>query len=134
LKALLLAGDGHVAGTPRYPLEISRPKACWSEQDPEDWWRATQRALATLRTRYPNAFGRVQAIGLSGQMHGAVLLDANDRPQRPAILWNDMRSVSECAELEPRVLRLHEIASNCVMPGLTAPKLLWVSGIVICNR
>jgi xylulokinase len=86
LKALLLAGDGHVVGTARYLLEISRPKARWSEQDPEDWRRATQSALATLRTRYSDAFGSVQAIGLSGQMHGAVLLDANDRPQCPAIL------------------------------------------------
>lgn len=127
LKALLLAGDGHVVGTARYPLEISRPKARWSEQDPEDWWRATQSALAALRTRYPSAFGSVQAIGLSGQMHGAVLLDANDRPLRPAILWNDMRSVSECVELETRAPRLREIAGNCAMPGLTAPKLLWVA-------
>ena len=80
LKVLLLASDGHVVGTARYPLEISRPKSRWSEQDPEDWWRATQIALATLRTNYPDAFGGIHAIGLSGQMHGAVLLDANDRP------------------------------------------------------
>src|SRR4051794_10910543 len=93
LKVLLLDSDGHVVGTVRHPLEISRPRHRWSEQDPEDWWRATQIALATLRNNFPHAFGRVQAIGLSGQMHGAVLLDADDRPLRPAILWNDMRSV-----------------------------------------
>ncbi|MFM0629800.1 xylulokinase [Paraburkholderia xenovorans] len=127
LKVLLLAGDGHVVGTARYPLEISRPRYRWSEQDPEDWWLATRTALAALRKNYPDAFARIQAIGLSGQMHGAVLLDANDRPLRPAILWNDMRSVSECAELTTRAPRLHEIAGNCAMPGLTAPKLLWVA-------
>lgn len=127
LKVLLLGSDGHVVGTARHPLEISRPRLRWSEQDPEDWWRATRIALSALRTDYPDAFGRIQAIGLSGQMHGAVLLDANDRPLRPAILWNDMRSVSECIDLTVRASRLHEIAGNCAMPGLTAPKLLWVA-------
>ncbi|EIN00709.1 xylulokinase [Paraburkholderia hospita] len=63
LEVLLLASDGHVVGTARYPLEISRPKSRWSEQDPEDWWRATQIALATLRMNYPDAFGGIQAIG-----------------------------------------------------------------------
>ena len=98
LKVLLLASDGHVIGTARHPVEISRPRPRWSEQDPDGWWRATRIALSTLRENYPDAFGRIQAIGLSGQMHGAVLLDVNDRPLRPAILWNDMRSVRECTE------------------------------------
>ena len=127
LKVLLLASDGHVIGTARHPVEISRPRPRWSEQDPDGWWRATRIALSTLRENYPDAFGRIQAIGLSGQMHGAVLLDVNDRPLRPAILWNDMRSVRECTELTDRAPRLHEIAGNCAMPGLTAPKLLWVA-------
>jgi xylulokinase len=127
LKVLLLASNGHVVGTARHPLEISRPRHRWSEQDPEDWWRATRIALSALRKNYPDAFGRVQAIGLSGQMHGAVLLEANDRPLRPAILWNDMRSVSECAELTTRAPMLHAVAGNCAMPGLTAPKLIWVA-------
>jgi xylulokinase len=127
LKVLLLASDGNVVGTARHPLEISRPRHRWSEQDPDNWWRATRIALSALRKNYPDAFGCIQAIGLSGQMHGAVLLDANDRPLRPAILWNDMRSVSECAELTVRAPRLHEIAGNCAMPGFTAPKLLWVA-------
>lgn len=127
LKVLLLASDGHVVATARHPLEISRPRTRWSEQDPEDWWRATRSALSVLREGNPHAFARIQAIGLSGQMHGAVLLDACDRPLRPAILWNDMRSADECAELTLRAPRLHEIAGNCAMPGLTAPKLLWVA-------
>lgn len=127
LKVLLLSSDGSVVGTAHHPLGISRPKHRWSEQDPSDWWRATQIALSTLRNDHPNAFARVQAIGLSGQMHGAVVLGADDQPLRPAILWNDMRSASECAELEARAPRLHEIAGNCAMPGLTAPKLLWLA-------
>ena len=127
LKVLLLSSDGLVVGTARHQLDISRPLTRWSEQDPEDWWRATRIALSTLRRNYRDAFGRIQAIGLSGQMHGAVLLDANDRLLRPAILWNDMRSVSECDELTARAPGLHEIAGNCAMPGFTAPKLLWVA-------
>jgi xylulokinase len=127
LKVLLLSSDGTVVGTARHSLEISRPKHRWSEQAPDDWWRATGIALSTLRNNHPEAFSRVQAIGLSGQMHGAVLLGANDQPLRPAILWNDMRSASECAELEARAPRLREIAGNCAMPGLTAPKLLWLA-------
>ncbi|MFM0077025.1 xylulokinase [Paraburkholderia sediminicola] len=127
LKVLLLASDGLVVGTVRHPLDTSRPRPRWSEQDPEDWWRATRIALSTLRKHYPDAFARIQSVGLSGQMHGAVLLDANDRPLRPAILWNDMRSVIECDELTARAPRLHEVAGNCAMPGLTAPKLLWVA-------
>jgi xylulokinase len=127
LKVLLLASDGRVVGTARHPLSVSRPRPRWSEQDPEDWWRAALIALLALRKNYPDEFARIRAIGLSGQMHGAVLLDANDRPLRPAILWNDMRSVRECDELTARAPRLHEIAGNCAMPGLTAPKLLWVA-------
>jgi xylulokinase len=127
LKVLLLADDGCVVGTARQSLEISRPRSRWSEQNPHDWWRAAQVALSVLRANHPGAYGRIGAIGLSGQMHGAILLDAEDRPLRPAILWNDMRSVSECAELTRRAPRLHEIAGNCAMPGLTAPKLLWVA-------
>jgi xylulokinase len=127
LKVLLLSSDGSVVGTARHSLEISRPRHRWSEQDPDDWWRATGIALSTLRNNRPEAFARIQAIGLSGQMHGAVLLGANDQPLRPAILWNDMRSASECAEFEARAPRLREIAGNCAMPGLTAPKLLWLA-------
>ncbi|MGX7006110.1 xylulokinase [Caballeronia sp. KNU42] len=127
LKVLLLSSDGLIVGAARHPLDISRPRPRWSEQDPEDWWRAAHTALSALREKYPDAYARIQAIGLSGQMHGAVLLDANDRPLRPAILWNDMRSVSECDELTARAPRLHEIAGNCAMPGLTAPKLLWIA-------
>jgi len=127
LKVLLVDGNGSIVGTARQALGISRPKPRWSEQDPDDWWRATQAALFALRTNHADAYARVRAIGLSGQMHGAVLLDARNRPLRGAILWNDTRSIAECEELAKRVPRLQEIAGNAAMPGLTAPKLLWVA-------
>ncbi|OXH82272.1 xylulokinase, partial [Burkholderia multivorans] len=84
-------------------------------------------ALATLRERHPDAFAQVRGIGLSGQMHGAVLLGRDDRVLRPAILWNDMRSADECALLTERAPDLHALAGNLAMPGFTAPKLLWVA-------
>jgi xylulokinase len=103
-----------------YPLSVPRPG--WSEQDPEDWWRATQQALATL------AVEDVAGIGLSGQMHGLVALDAAARVIRPAILWNDGRSAAECAEIEQRI-GLDELIArtgNRALAGFTAPKLLWL--------
>ena len=125
---VLLLDDAHcvlaVAGS---ALELSRPHPHWSEQDPAAWWRATELAVAAVRAQVPQAFGAVRAIGLSGQMHGATLLDAADRVLRPAILWNDTRSAAECAELTARFPALPQVAGNLAMPGFTAPKLLWVA-------
>ncbi|WP_322105953.1 xylulokinase [Paraburkholderia sp. J41] len=127
VKVLLLAPDGRVIGTAGTPFVVSRPHPRWSEQNPADWWDGTRRALAALRDAHPQEFAQIRGIGLSGQMHGAVLLDAQDRVLRPAILWNDMRSVDECEELTARAPQLHRIAGNLAMPGFTAPKLLWVA-------
>ncbi|CAM4094345.1 xylulokinase [Roseateles saccharophilus] len=126
VKLLLLDGNGNVVGTSGAALTLSTPQPLWSEQNPADWWRATGEAVSRLRTAHPNAFAAVRGIGLSGQMHGAVLLGARDEVLRPAILWNDGRSHAECAELEAAAPRLHDIAGNLAMPGFTAPKLLWV--------
>ncbi len=126
IKLLLLDGGGQVRGRAAAPLTVSRPQALWSEQDPEQWWTATQQAIAQLRQAAPDAFAQVKAIALSGQMHGAVLLDESDQVLRPAILWNDGRSHAECEELTEAAPRLHQIAGNLAMPGFTAPKLLWV--------
>jgi xylulokinase len=126
VKALLLDGAGRIVGQAGAPLEVSRPQPLWSEQEPVDWRRAMDLAVASLRGAHPTAFAQVRAIGLSGQMHGAVLLGDNDEVLRPAILWNDGRSHAECAELTERAPRLHAIAGNLAMPGFTAPKLLWV--------
>ena len=126
VKLLLLDAAGRIVGQAGAPLAIARPQPLWSEQDPAHWWHATQDAVARLRADHPEDFARVRGIGLSGQMHGAVLLDAADAVLRPAILWNDGRSHAECAELEARAPRLRAIAANLAMPGFTAPKLLWV--------
>ena len=105
------------------PLEVSRPHPLWSEQDPEAWWRAVEAAVLGIA---PEIRAKVTGIGLAGQMHGATLLGADDRPLRPAILWNDGRSFAECAELEGAEPRSRAITGNLAMPGFTAPKLLWV--------
>ncbi len=124
VKAVLLDAQGAVLAQAASSLEVSRPSPGFSEQDPEAWWRAALRAVAALPA---GARAGVRAVGLSGQMHGATLLDAQDRPLRPAILWNDGRSAQECLELERREPASRAITGNIMMPGFTAPKLLWVA-------
>jgi xylulokinase len=124
VKALAIDPAGTVLASVvrEYPLSTPRPN--WAEQDPDDWWRATQTALADLR----NATGAPDAIGLSGQMHGLVALDRRGRPLRPAILWNDQRTGAESREIEQTIglERLIELTGNRALPGFTAPKLLWL--------
>lgn len=126
VKALLVDDEQRVVGQSTLPLEIQRPQPTWSEQDPEAWWRATCGCVELLRQTQPVAFGAVRGIGLSGQMHGAVLLDAAGHVLRPAILWNDGRSAAQCQQLIESEPRTTEITGNLAMPGFTAPKLLWV--------
>src|SRR5262245_64669937 len=127
VKALLVDESQGVVDQASAALEVSRPRRLWSEQDPEQWWQATEMAVASLQARHPAELAAVRGIGLSGQMHGATLLDAADVVLRPAILWNDGRSGAECAELERRAPRSRAITGNLAMPGFTAPKLLWVA-------
>jgi len=127
LKAVLVDAEQRVLGQAQAPLDVSRPRPLWSEQDPEDWWRATEQALVMLARNHPTELAAVRGIGLSGQMHGATLLDAADRVLRPAILWNDGRSAEDCAELERLEPEVRRITGNLVMPGFTAPKLLWAA-------
>jgi xylulokinase len=126
VKLLLLDADGQACGRASAPLTVQRPHPRWSEQDPASWWAATEQAVASLRAAAPQAWAQVRAIGLSGQMHGAVLLDHQERVLRPAILWNDGRSFAECADFTRAAPALADIAGNLAMPGFTAPKLLWV--------
>ena len=126
LKALVMGADGAVLATAGAPLAWRQPHPGWAEQDAMDWWRATIAACATLRATAPQALAEVRAIGLSGQMHGATLLDAADTVLRPCILWNDTRSVAQCDALTRECPGLHDIAGNLAMPGFTAPKLAWV--------
>jgi len=127
VKTLLVDEAQAVVDEASAPLAVSRPRPLWSEQDPEDWWRATEKTVAEIRSRNPRELATVAGIGLSGQMHGATLLDDGDRVLRPAILWNDGRSAAECAELERREPRSRAITGNLAMPGFTAPKLLWIA-------
>jgi len=121
VKALALSPEGNVLARVEESYELSTPHPGWAEQDPEDWWRAAERALAALG-------GQPAAIGLSGQMHGLVALDDRDRVLRPAILWNDQRTEAECVEIEERVglARLIQLTGNRALTGFTAPKLLWL--------
>ena len=127
VKVALVDAAQRLVAVGRAALEISRPHPLWSEQDPRSWVHATQAAIAELSAGHGSELAAVAGIGLSGQMHGAVLLDAQDRVLRPAILWNDTRSAAECAVLEARVPQARQLTGNMAMPGFTAPKLLWVA-------
>ena len=130
LKVVLLDRAQKIRASATAPLTVQQPHPLWREQNPHDWWHACEAALAeVLRDAATKGIGpeQVEAIGLSGQMHGATVLDAAEQVLRPAILWNDGRSHAECAELERRVPASQQITGNQMMPGFTAPKLLWVA-------
>jgi xylulokinase len=122
VKALAVGTDGEVLARAERGYPLSTPHPGWAEQSPADWARAAEEALADLRV------DDVAGIGLSGQMHGLVALDADERVLRPAILWNDQRTAAECAEIEERIglARLIELTRNRALTGFTAPKLLWL--------
>jgi xylulokinase len=126
VKALLVDGAQRVVAVESAPLDVLRSRPMWSEQDPGQWWQATLTAIARLREAAPEGWRGLRGIGLSGQMHGATLLDGSGRVLRPAILWNDGRSGAECAELQRSVPAFTALSGNIAMPGFTAPKLLWV--------
>ena len=127
VKALLVDVEQRVVAEASTPLSVSRPHPLWSEQDPSDWVEGVEAAVAAIRRHAPSDFASLSGVGLSGQMHGATLLDEHNKPLRPAILWNDGRSFAECAELKRRVPDLEQRTGNLAMPGFTAPKMLWVA-------
>src|SRR6187549_794812 len=116
VKAILVDEKQNLVAQASASLEVSRPHPLWSEQDPEEWWKAANQAVLALRASHPKEFSGVKAVGLSGQMHGATLLGRQDKVLRPAILWNDGRSGSECAELERRAPESRRITGNIAMP------------------
>ena len=126
VKAILVDERQALLAEASVSIDVDRPHPLWSEQDPEIWWTATCQALSVLRERKPDELARVEGIGLSGQQHGATLLDASGTVLRPCILWNDGRSGAECGELLEIVPDFTARAANIAMPGFTAPKLLWV--------
>jgi xylulokinase len=126
VKAMLIDATQRVVGSASAPLSVSRPHPGWSEQDPADWIAATEGAIDALARDHATALSAVTGIGLSGQMHGATVLDASDAVLRPAILWNDTRSHAEAAALDAQPA-FRAISGNIVFPGFTAPKLAWMA-------
>lgn len=126
IKALLIDDAQQLIAEASELVPISRPKPLWSEQNPGDWWQATSKAITTIIAEKPKEFSALRSIGLSGQMHGAVLLDKTGKVLRPAILWNDGRSGEEGRELMTIVPDFLQRASNLPMAGFTGTKLLWV--------
>jgi xylulokinase len=121
-KVLMIDETGKVLKQASAEYPLSSPKPLWSEQNPEDWWTGVQSCLAAIGENHPDA------IGVTGQMHGSVFLDAHDNVIRPAILWNDQRTSAECAEMDAKVGkdRLREITCNPPLTGFQAPKILWL--------
>ena len=126
VKAALVADDDRVIAYASRPLSVSRPQPGFSEQEPEHWWTAVVACMDELRSGNGGALAEAGAIGLSGQMHGATLIDRRGAVLRPCILWNDGRSSAQCERLTREWPELHAVTGNLAMPGFTAPKLMWV--------
>ena len=128
-KTLAISAQGAILASAVESYPCYAPKPLWSEQDPDDWWRAVIRSVRAVMAKAKLKPADVKAIGLSGQMHGSVFLDKNDKVIRRAILWNDQRTAAECAEIEQRVggrAKLIEMVANPALTGFTAPKILWL--------
>src|SRR5690349_17687644 len=127
VKAILIGEDGHVEATANTPLQLSTPRPGWTEQNPEEWWRA---AIASTKDVLAGKEGaKVAAIGLSGQMHSSVFLDKAGKVIRPALLWSDGRTTAECAEITRAAggeEHLREWVRNPALEGFTLPKVLWL--------
>lgn len=126
LKGLLIDPAQNIIGSASAPLTVSRPHDGWSEQDPQSWIVAAQTVLQTLSAQFPRQMKDLRGIGLSGQMHGATLVDKAGKALRPCILWNDSRSHVEAATLDQNPI-FRQLTGNIVFPGFTAPKLMWVA-------
>ncbi|WP_341964015.1 xylulokinase [Pseudomonas sp. RC10] len=126
LKAVLMSAETEVLGQAGARISVSRRQSGWSEQNPADWWQACVTALDQLRAEQPEAWKRIECIGLSGQMHGAVLLDQANEVLYPAILWDDSRAMAQAEQLNRDFPDYAEATGSLAMAGLTAPKLLWL--------
>jgi xylulokinase len=123
-KAVLVADDGQILASHVASYPLSTPRPLWSEQAPADWWQGLVEAVRGVLASRPGE--QIQGVGIGGQMHGAVLMDAQDQVLRPAILWNDGRCQAECDILHKKVRNLVSQTGNRALVGFTAPKLLWV--------
>ena len=127
-KALLIDEEGKVVGVASSPHTLQTPKPLWSEQNPHEWWQAVSASIRQVIKETAISPEAVAAVGLTGQMHGLVLLDEAGEVLRPAILWNDQRTQAECDEIHARIgkERFIQISGNVALTGFTAPKILWV--------
>jgi xylulokinase len=128
-RAVLIDRDGRVVSSALAEhAAMSSPHIGWAEQSPDDWWRAACEAIKACLAKGPGAAREVEAIGLTGQMHGLVLLDDKDQVVRPAIIWCDQRTEEECREITEKVgeRRLIELTANPALTGFTLPKIWWV--------
>jgi len=128
-KTLLLSDGGEVLATAEFPHTILTPQPGWTEQHPEEWYKAAASATRAVLKKARAKPAGVRAIGLSGQMHGSVFLDAGGKVLRPALLWNDQRTAAQCVQIEEMAggrAALIQMVSNPALTGFTAPKILWL--------
>ena len=126
IKALLVKENNAIIGSVEIRLKVSHPQKGWSEQNPQDWEFALKKAVKILKSKYSFEFSLLRGIGISGQMHGATLLDHKGKILRPCILWNDTRAHLEAKQLDT-ITKVRKISGNIVFPGFTAPKLIWLA-------
>jgi len=127
VKAILVAESGEIEASATTPLDLSTPKPGWAEQDPNAWWAASVASIKSVLAARPGT--RIASVGISGQMHSSVFLDATGEVIRPALLWCDGRTTAECQEITACVggeLKLRDLASNPALEGFTLPKVLWL--------
>ena len=126
VKAILIDNSQKILATSHSPLTTQSPKNGYSEQNPEEWIKATHNCFQELIKKKPKDFSNTISIGISGHMHGATLIDNQGSVIRPCILWNDTRSHEECEEFEKQSFDVRSISGNIAIPGFTAPKINWV--------
>jgi len=127
-KALLIGESGVVIAVASSPHTLQTPRPLWSEQDPREWWDAAALSIRSVLEKAGLHGEGIAAVGLTGQMHGLVLLDEAGNVLRPAILWNDQRTQSQCDEIHQIIgrERFIQVTGNVALTGFTAPKILWV--------
>lgn len=127
-KTILTDSKGNILATATFEYPLYQPQISWAEQNPEDWWDASVKGIKAVLEKSKVNPKEVKAVGLTGQMHGLVMLDKNYNVIRPSIIWCDQRTAKECDEITERVgrQRLIEITANPALTGFTASKILWV--------